>query len=44
MIFVCGFFALPAAPAQARTLKKQQMAWKVLHFPHVGRLRAEAKK
>ncbi len=44
MTFVSLFFALPATPVQARTLEKQQIAWKVLHFLRVGHFRAEANK
>ena len=40
---LCFFFALPAAPAQARTLKKQQIAWKVCKNSLVHHFLAERK-
>ena len=42
--FCVAFFVLLAAPARERTLKNQQMAWRVLHYSHVGRLRVERKR
>ena len=44
VVFCVVFFALLAAPARERTLKKQQMAWRVLHYSHVGRLRSKRKR
>ena len=44
LLFISFFFALLAAPARERTLKKQVFAWSVLHFLCIRRLRAEPKR
>ena len=43
MCFVFFLFALPAAPAQARTLKKHVLVWKVCKISRVGHFRAQRK-
>ena len=42
--FCVWFLCLAGGAGASAHLEKQQMAWKVLHFPHVGHFRAEAKK
>ena len=44
VVYCVDFFALLAAPARERILKKQRLARRVLHVSHVGRLRAERKR
>ena len=42
--FLSFLFALPAAPAEARTLKKQVFVWKVFKISLVGHFLAQRKK